>query len=393
MSKNIVFCADGTWNGPGEDDKDGTEDVTNVFKLFSNLAGEPKPDAFTDEQERSLIESGAVLQVTKYLHGVGDSGNLLVKILGGAFGSGLITRIVRGYTFISRNYVPGDKIFLVGFSRGAYTARALAGLISKKGLLDAAKLDLNDKVDGYRYGLGAWYDYRHEKLQSSGFWLDQLRAVAASITGFMHFMLEPPDDALVPAPIEAAGVWDTVGALGIPEYNARLIRRDVFQFADLKLSPVVKCGFHAVAVDEMRIDFTPTLWDADPRVTQILFVGGHCDVGGGYPDCAQSDAALKWMTGELAKRGALFSSTPDFSPQPNPKGIAHAEWEHIPWNKLLRGSRNFPKGLALHQGVLDRIAAGKVVADPGDDPGAYSPSNLAAYVIDRAAAPGVTVIA
>src|SRR5215475_4350885 len=168
MSKNIIFCADGTWNGPGESDSDDkTAPDTNVFKLFLSLDG--KDDAGTTklekEQERTLkAADGTVQQVAKYLHGVGDSQTFLVRILGGTLGAGLITRIVRGYTFISRNYQPGDKIFLVGFSRGAYTARALAGLISAKGLLDPNKIDLADKTAAYRLGVAVWFAERKAAL-------------------------------------------------------------------------------------------------------------------------------------------------------------------------------------------------------------------------------------
>jgi tetratricopeptide (TPR) repeat protein len=154
MSKNILFCADGTWNGPGEPDSDDKTAIpTNVFKLFLNLDGRDTADTYLleKEQERVLTAAdGTMVQHAKYLHGVGDSDNLLVKAFGGALGAGLITRIVRGYTYVSRNYVAGDTIFIVGFSRGAYTARALAGLIATKGLLDATQLDLTDKEMAYR---------------------------------------------------------------------------------------------------------------------------------------------------------------------------------------------------------------------------------------------------
>ena len=94
---------------------------TNVFKLFLNLAGELSPDSLrsADEQERVVAGAdGKPTQIAKYLHGVGDSKNFLVRVLGGGGGAGLVTRIVRGYTFISRNFEPGDRIFIVGFSRG-----------------------------------------------------------------------------------------------------------------------------------------------------------------------------------------------------------------------------------------------------------------------------------
>src|SRR6266478_2634181 len=172
MSKNIVFCADGTWNGPGEQDGDDTSSpASNVFKLFLKLAGavDPVTMRLAKEQERSLTAAdGSVEQVAKYLHGVGDSDNFLDQKLGGALGAGLITRIVRGYTFVSRNYVTGDRIYLVGFSRGAYTARALAGLISTKGLLDATELNLDDKAGAYRLGSQVWYRYREDALQAAG---------------------------------------------------------------------------------------------------------------------------------------------------------------------------------------------------------------------------------
>jgi uncharacterized protein (DUF2235 family) len=149
MSKTIVFCADGTWNGPQEPDSDDkTAHPTNVFKLFLNLAGKDTAGTYLleNEQERLLSAAdGSPQQVSKYLHGVGDSDNPLVQALGGSIGAGLVTRIVRGYTFISRNYAVNDRIYIIGFSRGAYTARALAGLIATKGLLDATKIDLTDK--------------------------------------------------------------------------------------------------------------------------------------------------------------------------------------------------------------------------------------------------------
>jgi uncharacterized protein (DUF2235 family) len=127
MPKNIVFCADGTWNGPNEDDQDDVPETTNVWKLFLNIAGDPHNSSvlYANEQEVSLSLGGQCVQVAKYLHGVGDSRNPIIKMLGGVFGWGLIARIVRGYTFISRNYEAGDLIFIVGFSRGSYTARAL----------------------------------------------------------------------------------------------------------------------------------------------------------------------------------------------------------------------------------------------------------------------------
>jgi hypothetical protein len=395
MGKNIVFCADGTWNAPGAEDDGNTEADTNVFKLFSNLASNSPPAADPDakEQDCTLTDAdGSVLQVAKYLHGVGDSNNLLVKVLGGALGAGLIERVVRGYTFVSRNYAPGDKIFLIGFSRGAYTVRALAGLIDAKGLLDATKLGLGDKVDGYRYGLGAWYDYRRAKLEAQFGLLGRLDEVVSEIPTFFGFKAPVHAEEYVPAPIEVVAVWDTVGSYGIPAYNANLVRLDVFKFADLRLSAKVRNGLHAVAVDEQREDFEPTLWDADPRVTQVLFVGSHGDVGGGYPVCSQSDAALKWMTGKLTQLGVRFAAVPAFVPQPDPRGLAHLQWKHPPWNQWLHSPRVFPAaGLLVSRSLVDRLGAGDVAPDPADAAGPYAPPNLPSYIVGGAAAPGVVI--
>src|SRR5262245_14011041 len=160
MSKQIIFCADGTWNGPPDhpstSDIDGTrqtdsdisDGVTNVVKLFANLDGQvtAPTQALQNETEKELKDrGGAQLQISKYIHGVGDSKNPVLRVLGGVFGAGVIARIVRGYTFISRNYVAGDSIHILGFSRGAYTARALAGMIATVGLLNPRNYDPNDK--------------------------------------------------------------------------------------------------------------------------------------------------------------------------------------------------------------------------------------------------------
>jgi uncharacterized protein (DUF2235 family) len=397
MSKNIVFCADGTWSGPGEPDSDDTPHQTNVFKLFQNLDGADTAETAQSEKERErkLTDAdGSLLQIAKYLHGVGDSENFLARLLGGSIGSGLIARIVRGYTFLSRNYTTGDRIFIVGFSRGAYTARALAGLVAAQGLLDATKLDLTDKTQAYRLSSAVWYQQRRTLLRHNMGLLGELEEMVLDLPGF--FTRPPPADQMLEVPIEAVAVWDTVGALGIPEYNAQKMRVDTLRFADLELSPKVGHGLHAVAVDEMREDFTPTLWNADPRITQVLFVGSHCDVGGGYAqtnnESGLSDASLAWMTGRLAQLGVKFRAPPGYVARPDAKAPAHRPWIHPPWNLLLCGSRMFPQGLDLFQGVLDRITGGDI-AEEMEPPAPYKPSNLSAYVAGEVAAPDVTVVA
>ncbi|MCP3711422.1 DUF2235 domain-containing protein [Paraburkholderia sp. CNPSo 3274] len=144
MSKNIVLCLDGTWNGPNPQNRTGGLTPTNVEKLFENLKGSAPLGPNDNELEIAAPESaGEPAQVAKYIHGVGNGDNPLDKVAGGAVGLGLIARIVRGYTYLSRQYQPGDKIYIVGFSRGAYTARSLAGFVTNKGLLDWTTMGLS----------------------------------------------------------------------------------------------------------------------------------------------------------------------------------------------------------------------------------------------------------
>jgi uncharacterized protein (DUF2235 family) len=395
MPKNIIFCADGTWNGPGQDeDHDRGGDPSNVFKLFVNLAGVDAPGTLrlADEQERSVTTpDGTVQQVAKYLHGVGDSDNFLVKAVGGVGGAGLVTRIVRGYTFISRNFQAGDRIYITGFSRGAYTARALAGLIAARGVIDGTRIELEDKERAYRLGSAEWFEYRRRALHARPNLFGQLQEIAFDLPGFVT---KPPMAPRVEdVAMEAVAVWDTVGALGIPAYNVKSSARlDAFQFADTALSPKVRHAVHAVAVDERRNDFTPTLWDADPRIVQALFPGAHADVGGGYPqakgESCLSDGGLEWVMGELTKLQVLFKDPFSFVPNANGCGVSHRPWMDPPFDVMPNGPRTFPTGLALHRSVLTRLL-GPLSATA---PGSYDPGNLLDYVIGREAKAGVVIV-
>ncbi len=388
--KNIVFCADGTWNGPDEDDdKDGVPDNTNVLKLYFNLAGQDTLGKFrlSNEQEREERNGqGEVVQIAKYLHGVGDSNNWLKKLLGGGFGMGVIARIVRGYTFISRNYQPGDKIFLIGFSRGAYTARALGGLITGQGLLNPDTVDLSNKENAHSFGIEAWQIYRKrvENTPMEFRPLVKLAEAFATLPGF--FSRELNVDDFVSATVEGIGVWDTVGAMGIPVFHNGE-QKDLFRFVNNDLHPDVHNGLHLVSLDERRGDFAPTLWNPRARVKQILLPGAHADVGGGYPvkgnQSGLSDGGLECMSQWCSKLGVRFSETPSIIPKPDPvNGVAHEPWNDPPFNVMPQRIRQFPLDLhiCLHQSVVDRWQAKEVVANPGEDPAPYRPKNLTAYL-------------
>lgn len=399
MAKNIIFCADGTWNGPGvPDDEDPNATPTNVFKLFLKLSGTDDPGStpLANEQERSNTVAGALAQVAKYLHGVGDSKNFLVRALGGGLGGGLITRIVRGYTFVSRNYLPEDRIYLLGFSRGAYTARALAGLISAKGLLPKSVASADNKEDAYRKASAVWYEWRRETLERTPDVFHRLQEWAKDLP---HFLFDSAASAgLVPAPIEAVTVWDTVGSYGIPEFNLQQRPIDAFQFADTKLSDNVNHGRHAVSIDEQRGNFTPTLWHPDPpRIVQVLFPGDHGDVGGGYPSkqSGRADCALAWLTRELDRLGVQITD-PVVAEAADALGIGHQGWLKPLWQKLPHGPRKIPEGpnLCLSEAVLLRMAAPGMIAnaDAGTLPSVYAPDNIPTYLAGKLAGAGATVV-
>ena len=384
MSKFIVFCADGTWNGPGQSDAGSTHgDITNVLKAYRALLGNPSVPGsdLSSEQEKVLTDSsGQAIQVAKYLDGVGDSSNPLVHAVGGGLGAGLIARVVRGYTFISRHYASGDKIVLLGFSRGAYTARALGELITGQGLLDATKLDLSDKPRAYALGCAAWRVHREATSGTEGL-LEKLAEEGATLASF--FVTKPSADQYLPAPIEAVAVWDTVGSLGIPDVQEG-VNLDLFRFVDTKLGPTVAHGFHAVSADERRANFTPTLWDQEPRVVQVIFPGAHADVGGGYPtsndESGLSDCALRWMVARLRAVGVALAGEPAAPFRPDAAGVAHAPWDASPWDKLPTCPRSFPPGLVLSQSVIDRLALRTVLDHPGAAAAPYWPASLGGYL-------------
>ena len=389
MAKNIIFCADGTWNNAG-DELDDSAAPSNVFKLFTHLAGKhvskiehSEITGRVTEYEKSLMIDTEVLQLSKYINGVGNSALGLNKMLGGVFGFGLIERIARGYTFISRNYVEGDKIYIIGFSRGAYTARALAGLIANKGLL-ARKFNQGEK-ESYDLAERAWYSYRAAIKQTS--FSSMFQNFLTAFTSMSNYLLQntvKDDDFIKDIKIQAVAVWDTVGSLGIPDFkfaDNRAEIRDVFAFADNALNPKVLRGFHAVAIDEMRLLFTPTLWQKRDGIQQYLFAGAHADVGGGYKEAGLSDCALKWMIERLGdiKVGVKFMDTA-LNVKGDTTAIAHQEWEQLVDVAGKLGARNFKEALQngtlnLHQSVLDRKKLSAFTQYNGQAPSQYSPKN------------------
>lgn len=299
--RRLVLCFDGTWNTP--------EDQTNVSRIYAAIAD---------------VHAGCKDQLKFYDTGVGtNSGS---RVTGAAFGWGLDENILQGYCWLINEYQPlrgvpprapeadgevfetGPDIFIFGFSRGAYTARSLAGLINRCGLprreLFAGEVDpATGRVEGRAHTKStivrrAWELYR-EKF-------------AAGIEG----RRQPPlvafrRDHSRNVKVRFLGVWDTVGALGVPMFSNNALARLRYGFHDTGLGRVVECAYHAVAIDEQREDYEVTLWDRKHEYTrdveQRWFPGAHTNVGGGYQDDLLPDPPLKWIAEKAIAEGLEFT--------------------------------------------------------------------------------------
>ena len=263
--KRIVICFDGTWNKPADEALPVNQQVETNVRRFC-------------ESVRTQSADGTK-QVKWYDEGVGNK--WYDRFVGGAIGAGLEINIVQGYEFLAREYQDGDEVYVLGFSRGAYTARSLVGMIRNCGLIQPKHLPLRVAM---AYGIyrtrGDGVDSFTAKIFRSSF----SRAIK----------------------IKFVGVWDTVGALGIPLDVVKDVNMKFYEFHDTNLSGIVDNAFHAIAIDEHRPDYDVCLWNPDSAPAQVLeqrwFVGAHCDVGGGYSDRRLSDMTLRWMQD---KAGAL----------------------------------------------------------------------------------------
>lgn len=321
MGKNIVFCADGTW--------DTADKHTNVYKLYKAL-----PTTAT--------------QLPMYDDGVGATGDPIWKLVGGAFGTGLWQKIKDGYTKIAHAYEHGDSVFLFGFSRGAFTARSLAGMIAACGLPTQNFSD--DLVNT------AFRAYREK---------DHRQALLATLQ----------DCNMECAKITMVGVWDTVGSLGIPSVFGG-VDPIVYGFLDTTLHPNILNAYHALAIDEKRMEFPPTLWTGQTApgqtMEQVWFTGVHSDVGGGEPDqtgkTALSDITLGWMLGKAAKLGLQFDPTVLLQ-YTTPLDAEYAlDTLHTSWNILCGFPR--PRTIAPNAVISNSVA----IRCQHDN--TYRPSNL-----------------
>lgn len=291
--KRLALFFDGTWNTPKND--------TNVWRLRQLVSpcgqdGIPQPEPFYDE-------------------GVGT--HWFDRISGGAFGAGLWKNVCRGYQWLAERYNPGDEVFLFGFSRGAFTARSVAGLIARCGLLKrGASMDFDQVFARYRRGSDARAIYVLKYLQKTGQTSDFTAEEKALVDNVIY------DRDL----IKMVGVWDTVGSIGVPFGNLPGISSRTLQFHDTHLSVVVQNSFQALAVDEHRKPYWAILWTwfypdtplppghqhrtDDRMIEQRWFAGCHTDVGGGGDTATVlSDRPLAWIQARAQSCGLGFKQT------------------------------------------------------------------------------------
>jgi uncharacterized protein (DUF2235 family) len=289
--ERVVVCFDGTWNTPEND--------TNVSRIYASIADQ---------------HANCQGQLKFYDPGVGtQSGS---RLRGGALGWGLDQNILQGYCWLINEWPeqcgpaftesdgevfdPGPDIFLFGFSRGAYTARSLAGLINRCGLPKKREFvsephrrarpesELVQK---------AWELYRK-----------RFRGESRQSAECKQFRQEH----CWTVKIRFCGVWDTVGALGVPLFSKNVLARGKYGFHDTGLCRVVQNAYHAIAIDENREDYQVALWTgklrvANQKVEQRWFPGAHANVGGGYLDDLLPDPPLKWMAERALEHGLSFN--------------------------------------------------------------------------------------
>ncbi|KAI0480252.1 hypothetical protein GGR56DRAFT_261940 [Xylariaceae sp. FL0804] len=299
LKKRIILCCDGTWqNGDNARRKVSKWDPIPNVDLASNVT------RISRCFQRAC--SDGTSQVIYYQSGVGSRSGFIDKMLGGAFGVGVAEHVHEAYAYLCANYVDGDEIILIGYSRGAFTARSVAGLISDIGLLTREGMkhfyvvfkdmqhwkDLDYKDDSPNVpfpqkprGVNAEHIYRERLVE----------------LGYSRVRQDKGRGNLIR--VKAVGVWETVGALGIPDI-AFLTRMGIqpnnheYRFYNTSLSAKIEHAFHALALDETRGPFLPTLWERTPEdrecsdLRQVWFPGSHTDVGGGSEDQGIANIAL-----------------------------------------------------------------------------------------------------
>jgi hypothetical protein len=227
-------------------------------------------------------------QLVYYDQGVGTE--RFEKIRGGAFATGLSAKVMAGYLWLMENYRGeadsptriADDVYIFGFSRGAFTARSLVGVLSLCGLV---RRDAPTSV-------------------ANAFRISRTEGFARRSSVLQRFRAEFSDEIRV----KFLGVWDTVAALGVHKLDLPFLERHEHHKA-IDLHEIIEHGRHALAIDEHRALFEPTLFPSpipSQSLEQRWFIGSHANVGGGYERDGLFLRPLQWMADEAAKKQLVF---------------------------------------------------------------------------------------
>jgi uncharacterized protein (DUF2235 family) len=276
--RNLVFLMDGTGNQPG------LRGDSNVLRLHDRIVGQRDQLVWYDPGVGTMGSSSALT----------SAGRWVTKMLGLAFGFGLKDNLVDAYSFLMREWRQGDRIYVFGFSRGAYSARALCGMLYQVGLLRPEHANL------VPYALRHFW-WKADTKATSSHWSDAQkfsrqfarRDFRRHIDGSVHFV----------------GLWDTVNATGFI--------RPALELPWTRSMPMARRLFHAVSIDERRRPFDPTLItasaaDARPLdVNEVWFAGVHSDIGGTFEKHGLADITLRWMIDAAAADGLRWDGRLD----------------------------------------------------------------------------------
>lgn len=297
--------------------------------------------------------SDGIPQVAYYQAGIGSSNNWFDHYWGGTTGAGISEHVREAYAFIAENYVKGDEIFLLGFSRGAFTARSIAGFIATVGLLS-------------RRGMDSFYpvfmDWENQvKPHYRSQWPTLPFPNKPNVCDPAYFQQLVSLNLALPEipPIKAVGVWETVGALGVPQV---LWPHPMdYSFTDSEVATNVEHAFQALALDEKRTPYHPTVWEQPKgpnslkKLKQTWFAGVHSNVGGGYPTADAANLTLAWMISQL---NDLLSFDPGYLTYLHSRQLAYSvAKKQTPRLWGLGELTNSQSGL--------RVLAGSTVRTPG----------------------------
>jgi uncharacterized protein (DUF2235 family) len=294
---------------------------TNVVRLYRAIT-EPR----VPEQVVFYDPGVGTFGSSRRRTGIGRNGSLLIDR---AFGRGVKANVADGYRYLMRHYQPGDRIYLLGFSRGAYTARALAALLHGFGLLEAERENLVD------YALQ--YFWRGSNRNQTYF----------EIAGrFKAYFSQSVD-------IEFMGLFDTVSAIGWARRRFSLPWTDALDN--------VHNGWHAVAIDERRGAYEPDFWASraptEGDFREVWFAGVHSDIGGTFSDHRLADITLNWMAAGAAIHGLTVNRDriPDLSPELS-QGTVHSNLFPFWWLAGF-GRRSIPNGAGVHRTVRTKVGS------------------------------------